>query len=164
MLRQNSAGFRPEQESGLGFRTSTNRNKNRNVQPSTPRTQCPTPRAQRPTQRTKQPIKSYTKLGLAFQPNPNPMSNSSSPTPSSIEAPLQLQFLFGSSKQELHHSQAGVWWRPLKSSTSQVQLSFRLRIRIQAILDTRADLQKPSDMEPNEASSQTGIKVAPSAP
>ena len=51
-----------------------------------------------------------------------------------------------------------------KSSTSPERLSFRLRIGIQAHRDTQADLQKPSDMEPNEASSQTGIKVAPSAP
>ena len=92
------------------------------------------------------------------------MQNSSSPKPSTIEAALRLQFLFGSSKQELHYSQAKVWRRPLKSPSSPERLSFRLLIGIQAHQDTRAHLQKPSDMEPNEASSQTEIKVAPSAP
>jgi hypothetical protein len=34
MLRPDSAGIRPEQESGPGFRPPTNRNENRNVPPS----------------------------------------------------------------------------------------------------------------------------------
>ncbi len=58
-------------------------------------------------------------------PNPDSTLNSSSPTPSTIEAPLRLQFLFGSSKQELHHPQAEGWRRPLKSPTGSEQLSIR---------------------------------------
>ncbi len=123
------------------------------AQHPTPRTQCPTPRAQRPTPRTQCPTPragSYTKHSLAFRPNPDPMQNISSPKPSTFEAALRLQFLFGSSEQELHHSQAKVWRRPLKSPSSLERLSFWLRIGIQAHRDTRAHLQKPPNMEPNE--------------
>ena len=77
--------------------------------------------------------------------------------------PLKPLFAF-KFKQELHPPNAQVWWRPIISPASPKQLASRIWIRIQAYQDAQFDLQKPSKLELNEASSHTWIKVAPSAP
>ena len=97
-------------------------------------------------------------------PSDNPPTNSGTPMLPAIKATLRLRILFGSCKQKLHPPHAQVWWRPIKSPASPKRLASWLWIRIQAYRDARVDLQKPSKLEPNEASSHKWIKVAPSAP